>query len=61
MVAARTSTDLGTPPLGWARFAEIARHTTIPIYAISRLTRADMEDAWAAGAHGIAMIRGSWG
>jgi len=24
------------------------------------LTRADMEDAWRAGAHGLAMIRGAW-
>ncbi|MGQ0652627.1 MAG: Nudix family hydrolase, partial [Betaproteobacteria bacterium] len=32
-------------PLGWARFAEIARHATIPLYAIGGLTRADMEDA----------------
>jgi 8-oxo-dGTP diphosphatase len=47
-------------PMGWTRFAEIARHATIPIYAIGGLTRADFEDAWTAGAHGLAMIRGSW-
>ena len=47
-------------PLGWKRFAEIVRATTIPVYAIGGLTRADMEDAWSAGAHGVAMIRGAW-
>ena len=46
--------------LGWERFAEIVRGTTIPVYAIGGLTRADLEDAWRAGAHGVAMIRGAW-
>jgi 8-oxo-dGTP diphosphatase len=48
------------PALGWNRFSELARGATIPVYAIGGLTRADMEDAWRAGAHGLAMIRGSW-
>jgi 8-oxo-dGTP diphosphatase len=48
------------PPLGWARFAEIVRGTSIPVYAIGGLARADLEDAWRAGAHGVAMIRGAW-
>jgi 8-oxo-dGTP diphosphatase len=46
--------------LGWERFAEIVRGTTIPVYAIGGLTRADLEDASRAGAHGVAMIRGAW-
>jgi 8-oxo-dGTP diphosphatase len=49
-----------SPALGWRRFAELARGATIPIYAIGGLTHADMEHAWRAGAHGVAMIRGSW-
>ena len=49
-----------SPALGWERFAELARGSTIPVYAIGGLTRADMEDAWRAGAHGLAMIRGAW-
>jgi len=48
------------PLLGWERFAEIVRGTSIPVYAIGGLTRADLEDAWRAGAHGVAMIRGAW-
>ena len=50
----------GAQPMGWARFAEVARGTTIPVYAIGGLVRADLEDAWRAGAHGLAMIRGAW-
>lgn len=49
------------PALGWARFAELARGSAIPVYAIGGLTRADLEAAWRAGAHGLAMIRGAWG
>jgi 8-oxo-dGTP diphosphatase len=48
------------PALGWKLFAEIARGTSLPVYAIGGLTRADLPDAWRAGAHGIAMIRGAW-
>jgi 8-oxo-dGTP diphosphatase len=48
------------PALGWQRFAEIARGATIPVYAIGGLTRADRAEAWRAGAHGLAMIRGAW-
>jgi 8-oxo-dGTP diphosphatase len=50
----------GSIPLGWERFAGMVRGSTTPIYAIGGLTRADMEDAWRAGAHGVAMIRGAW-
>ena len=50
----------GRPVLGWEGFARIAAGTSIPLYAIGGLTRADLEDAWRAGAHGIAMIRGAW-
>jgi 8-oxo-dGTP diphosphatase len=48
------------PLLGWEGFAELARGATLPVYAIGGLTRADLEDAWRAGAHGLAMIRGAW-
>lgn len=49
-----------SPALGWGRFREIAAGSSVPVYAIGGLTRADMEDAWRAGAHGVAMIRGAW-
>ncbi|HWD23021.1 MAG TPA: Nudix family hydrolase [Burkholderiales bacterium] len=50
----------GRPPLGWERFGQIARGASMPVYAIGGLARADLEDAWRAGAHGLAMIRGAW-
>jgi 8-oxo-dGTP diphosphatase len=55
-----TASHAGSEGIGWRRFAELARGSSIPIYAIGGLAGQDMEDAWQAGAHGIAMIRGSW-
>jgi 8-oxo-dGTP diphosphatase len=49
-----------SPALGWSRFRELAAASSIPVYAIGGLTRADAQDAWRAGAHGVAMIRGAW-
>jgi len=51
----------GADPLGWQRFAHLVRGASIPVYAIGGLKPADMHEAWRAGAHGLAMIRGSWG
>jgi 8-oxo-dGTP diphosphatase len=50
----------GAQPLGWARFAELARGSGIPVYAIGGLQAGDFDTAWRHGAHGLAMIRGSW-
>lgn len=47
-------------PLGWAAFARLIRHYPLPVYALGGLTRADLPDAWAHGAHGVAMQRGAW-
>ncbi|MGE5128861.1 MAG: Nudix family hydrolase [Sphingomonadaceae bacterium] len=47
-------------PMGWRRFAELARGASLPVYAIGGLRLADLEDAWRAGAHGVAMLSGSW-
>jgi len=46
--------------IGWERFAELAAGASIPVYAIGGLSPADREDAWRAGAHGLAMIRAAW-
>jgi len=48
------------PALGWEKFRSLVRFSSIPVYAIGGLTRADLKDAWRAGAHGVAMIRGAW-
>ncbi len=56
----RTPSHPDAAPLGWRAFAELARGCTLPIYAIGGLRGADLEAAWRAGAHGVAMISGSW-
>jgi len=32
----------------------------LPVYALGGVSRADMDEAWRHGAHGIAMLRGAW-
>jgi 8-oxo-dGTP diphosphatase len=56
----RTASHAAEPVLGWKGFATIARGASLPVYAIGGLARADLEEAWRAGAHGLAMISGSW-
>jgi 8-oxo-dGTP diphosphatase len=56
-----TASHPAARPLGWEEFARIARGASIPVYAIGGLRRRDLEAAWCAGAHGVAMISGAWG
>lgn len=55
-----TSTHPDAVPLGWAGFRDIARGSSIPVYALGGINPKDMEQAWNCSAHGIAMVRGSW-
>ncbi|HEY8070092.1 MAG TPA: Nudix family hydrolase [Burkholderiales bacterium] len=55
-----TPSHPGAPVLGWDGFRRIAEGASIPVYAIGGLGAADLDDARRAGAHGLAMIRGSW-
>ncbi len=55
-----TATHPGAALLGWDGFARIARGASIPVYAIGGLRRPDLDEARRHGAHGLAMIRGSW-
>ena len=48
-------------PLGWERFREIAADAAVPVYALGGIVPRDLEQALSCGAHGIAMVRGSWG
>jgi 8-oxo-dGTP diphosphatase len=48
-------------PLGWERFREIAAGAAVPVYALGGIATRDLERALSCGAHGIAMVRGSWG
>lgn len=47
--------------LGWERFAAMVAELPLPVYGIGGLGPADLEEAWAAGAQGVAAIRGLWG
>jgi 8-oxo-dGTP diphosphatase len=55
-----TASHPGAPVLGWERFAGLVADATIPVYAIGGMTRNQLDNAWLAGAHGIAMITGAW-
>ena len=48
-------------PLGWEGFREIAKDAAVPVYALGGIVPSDLERALSCGAHGIAMVRGSWG
>jgi 8-oxo-dGTP diphosphatase len=55
-----TASHRGAPVLGWDGFARLAQGTSLPICAIGGVKSMDLERAWTCGAHGLAMIRGSW-
>jgi 8-oxo-dGTP diphosphatase len=55
-----TATHPDAELLGWDGFRRIAEGASIPVYAIGGLQPHDLDSARAAGAHGLAMIRGSW-
>jgi 8-oxo-dGTP diphosphatase len=56
----QTRSHPGATVLGWDGFRRIAEGASIPVYAIGGLRPADLDEARRAGAHGLAMIRGSW-
>jgi 8-oxo-dGTP diphosphatase len=53
----QTASHPGQTPIGWTKFGDMVRNSPIPVFAIGGLTHADMADALAHGAHGIAMQR----
>lgn len=58
-----TTTHPDAEPLGWERFAALARTShvaALPIFALGGMQAADMASAQAHGAHGIAAIRSFW-
>ena len=56
----KTSTHPSPGPLGWEKLGKLLKETSIPVYAIGGLGPEDLQDAWSAGAHGLAMISGAW-
>jgi 8-oxo-dGTP diphosphatase len=55
-----TPTHPDARPLGWEGFSALAQGVAIPVFALGGLNPRDLESAWRCGAHGIAMLRGSW-
>lgn len=57
---AATASHPGEEPLGWERFAALTEQTTGPVYALGGMSAADLEQAFAHGAQGVAAIRALW-
>ncbi|MFC7300803.1 Nudix family hydrolase [Cognatiluteimonas weifangensis] len=55
-----TPTHPGAAGLGWAAFAALREHTSLPLYAIGGLRPDDLAQARTHGAQGIAAIRALW-
>jgi 8-oxo-dGTP diphosphatase len=47
-------------PLGWTRFQGLAEAAAMPVYALGGMAPAQLAQAHAAGAQGVAGIRGFW-
>jgi len=57
---ASTLSHPGAAPLGWEPFAQLIKGRPLPVYALGGMAPEHLEQAWACGAHGIAMQRGAW-
>ena len=55
-----TPSHPGIEGIGWDGFAAMRERVSLPIYAIGGLGPADLDEARAHGAQGIAAIRGLW-
>ncbi|HET7061842.1 MAG TPA: Nudix family hydrolase [Nitrosospira sp.] len=42
--------------LGWRKFGKLIENCSLPVFALGGLRSEDLETAWEAGAHGIAMM-----
>ena len=55
-----TPSHPGMKTLGWDGFVSLAHSAALPVYAIGGLSLHELDIARNHGAHGVAMIRGSW-
>lgn len=55
-----TASHPGAVPLGWQRFAELAREANMPVYALGGLAVSDQAKALESGGQGIAGISAFW-
>lgn len=56
-----TASHPGVAGIGWKALAPALAIPPLPTFALGGMTRADLDAARRAGAHGIAAIRGAWG
>lgn len=56
-----TASHPGAAPIGWDGLHALCESTSLPVYALGGMSPANLPEAWAAGAQGIAAIRGLWG
>ncbi|MBK9021571.1 MAG: thiamine phosphate synthase [Sulfuritalea sp.] len=56
-----TASHSGAIGLGWQNFAAALAVPPLPTFALGGMSRADLDAAQRAGAHGIAAIRAAWG
>lgn len=55
-----TASHPKAPPLGWARFEALVETAAMPVYALGGMASAQLPQARAAGAQGVAGISGFW-
>lgn len=55
-----TSSHPGVPGLGWEKFADMAKNSPVPVYALGGMKDSDIEESNRHGAQGVAAISSFW-
>jgi 8-oxo-dGTP diphosphatase len=55
-----TASHPGESGMGWAAFAQIAAHASLPVYALGGLRPDDLGRARDASGQGVAVLRSGW-
>jgi 8-oxo-dGTP diphosphatase len=46
--------------MGWEAFSNLIQDYPLPVYALGGMNPSHLNQAWRAGAHGVAMLREIW-
>jgi 8-oxo-dGTP diphosphatase len=46
--------------IGWEAFGALIEDYPLPVYALGGMKLSYLNQAWTAGAHGVAMLREIW-
>jgi len=57
---AHTASHPDATAMGWAAFKHMSEGVALPVYALGGVGEADLDDAWRAGAQGVAAVRAYW-